>query len=478
MRKLKARISVMPIHAIVMCLASIFSFVSLFIPMFELYVKFTKRSTYSLFSLLLHPRVYLNLREGSVNLDFQMFAAVMFIVTIIVSVAALTLALGFQLYSEDRSRKRWGCLSVMVLFLMRIGVHVYTLSRFVTKDMMTANGLDSKKLYVVQSFMGNMLVIVLVIGAIACLYGALGLKMHMKLLSYPYFIWVVIFTILPLFLILFRAFFASKAGGGYEFTMDGFNKLFDTKTITTWFYGCEVTLQEYFSVFIRSLDYAVWTTVGCLLVGYPLAYILAEKSKKLHKTSSRLLLLFVLPMWMNTMLRTYAWRAFFSETGVLNTMLLTVGVIDEPFRFLANQWSLDIITKIVMVNDFLPFMILPMYSVMVKIDPSLAQAAADLGANRAQTFMRVVFPLSLPGVISGIQMVFMPSMTFYMIPDIISEGNKQTIGNTIQTFIFGQSTAMQQAGNALSLLLLIFVLITMGILRNQDKEAAGGGMAL
>ena len=136
------------------------------------------------------------------------------------------------------------------------------------------------------------------------------------------------------------------------------------------------------------------------------------------------------------------------------------------------------ITKLVMINDFLPFMILPVYSVLVKIDSSLRQAAEDLGANKAQSFMRVIFPLSLPGVISGIQMVFMPSMTFYMIPDIILEGDKKTIGNTVQSFILSESTALQQAGNVLSLLLLIFVLITIGVLRNQDKEAGSGGMVI
>ena len=131
-----------------------------------------------------------------------------------------------------------------------------------------------------------------------------------------------------------------------------------------------------------------------------------------------------------------------------------------------------------MTNDFLPFMILPIYSVLIKIDGSLFEAALDLGANRATTFGKVILPLSLPGVISGIQMVFMPSLTFYMIPDILNEGSKTTIGNTVQNFILNESSAYNQAGNVLSLLLLIFVLITMGILRGADKEEAGGGMVL
>ena len=179
------------------------------------------------------------------------------------------------------------------------------------------------------------------------------------------------------------------------------------------------------------------------------------------------------------MLRTYAWRAFFAETGVFNTVMMSAGILKEPVMFLQNPILSDIITKLVMINDFLPFMVLPIYSVLVKIDSALSQAAEDLGANKVQTFTKVIFPLSLPGVISGIQMVFMPSMTFYMIPDIISEGSKTTIGNTVQSFILNESTTYQQAGNVLSLILLIFVLITMGVLRNQDKEASGsGGMVL
>ena len=479
MSNLKTKLKVMPVHAIIMCISALISLIGIFIPVFELFVQYNKTRVYSLLTLLTNPRVFVQLRNGSVDLNFQMFGIGVFIVTMIVSVAALTLALGFQLYSDNPKTKRWGCFSVAILLILRIAVHVYTLGNFITEKMMNDNKLNAQRLYVVQNIWGNIMVVVFALGIVAAIYGALGLQMHMKLMSYPYMAWVVIFTILPLFLILFRAFFAST-GSGYQFTLDGFKTLFDpAKKVNATFYGQTLTLQENFSVFIRSLDYAAWTTIGCLILGYPLAYILADRTKKMHKTSSKFLLLFVLPMWMNTMLRTYAWRAFFGKMGVLNTFLASVGLISNPIDFLGNPVTADIITKVVMVNDFLPFMILPIYSVLVKIDSSLSQAAADLGATRTQCFTKVIFPLSLPGVISGIQMVFMPSMTFYMIPDIISEGSRTTIGNTVQSFILNESKAAQQAGNALSLLLLIFVLITMGILRNQDKEASGnGGMVL
>ena len=478
MRELQNRIKLMPLHGIVMCIAAILSFVSVFIPMFELFVQYKRVRVYSLFSLIMSPRVFVQLREGSVNLDFRSFGGIFFTLTLIVAVAALTLTLGFQLYSHSRKTKRFGCLAVIALFVLRLVLHVIALNRFVSPGMYASNGLNEQRLYVVQSLLGNIMCVVIFIGIAAAVYGAIGLKMHMKLFSYPYIAWTVLFTILPLVLILFRAFFA-KTSGGYTFNLDGFQTLFANKTVTADFYGAKITLQENFSVFLRSLDYALWTTFGCLVIGYPLAYILADRSKKMHSTSGKLLLLFVLPMWMNTMLRTYAWRAFFGQTGVLNTFLTSVVGLDSPILFLKDPIISDIITKFVMVNDFLPYMILPIYSVLVKIDESLGQAAADLGANRVQTFTKVIFPLSLPGVISGIQMVFMPSMTFYMIPDIITEGSKTTIGNTVQTFILSESSTYQQAGNVLSLILLIFVLITMGILRNQDKEASGsGGMVL
>jgi len=477
MKELGNRIKLMPVHAIIMCFATLYSFVSIFIPMFQLYVSYVPLRTYSLLTLVLNPRVFTTLRSGSVNLDFLGFGVSMFVLTIVISVAALTLSLSYQLFVDNRKKRRMGCIVVIALLVLRLIVHVLTLSNFITEEMMVENGLNEAKLYVAQTLAGNILTIVIFIGIIAALYGALNLRMNYKLFSYPYMAWVAMFTILPLLLILFRAFF-KNTNGGYEFTTAGFEVLFANKTVSSTFYGMTINIQEYFSVFLRSLDYAVWTTIGCLLLAYPLAYILADRAKKMRKSGSRLLMLFVLPMWMNTMLRTYAWRAFFSETGVCNTILQQIGVIDSPILFLKSELLSDFITKLVMTNDFLPFMILPIYSVLIKIDGSLYEASYDLGASKTQTFWKVIFPLSLPGVISGIQMVFMPSLTFYMIPDIISEGSKTTIGLTVQNFILANSSTLNQAGNVLSLLLLIFVLITMGLLRNQDKEAGSGGMAL
>ena len=478
MRELKERFKLLPLHAIVMALAGFVSLVAMFVPMFELYVQYVPRKVYSHFSMLISPKISVSLRDKTVDLDFLKFAAIMFVATIIVSVAVMTLSLGYYLFVDNQKKKRIGCGIIIGLFFARALLHILTLSKMITPATVQAQKMTSQRLYVAQTLAGNILIVILFVGMVAALYGALGLKMSLKMFSYPYILWVAVFTILPLLLIAFRAFFA-KTSGGYEFTLGGFDVLFENKTVVSTFYGMEVRLQEHFSVFLRSLDFAVWTTIGSLIISYPLAYILAGRTKRLHKQSSMMIMLFVLPMWMNTMLRTYAWRAFFGQTGVLNNAFISMGLISEPIGFLKDPITADIITKLVMVNDFLPFMLLPIYSILVKIDDSLSQAARDLGANAFRTFTRVIFPLSLPGVISGIQMVFMPSLTFFMIPDIISEGSTTTIGNTVQTFILNESSTYQQAGNVLSLLLLIFVLITMGILRNQDKDAgSGGGMVL
>lgn len=241
MTELKARLKVMPVHAFVMIFAALYSFASIFIPMFELFVQYVPYRTYSLFSLLLNPRVFTRIRSGSVDLNFQSFAAWAFVITIVLAVAALTLSLSYPFYYNSSKKRKIGYFSVLVLFIGRAACHVITLSKMVSEEMISSNDLTPQRLYVAQSFAGNLLVIVLFIGAAACLYGALNLKMNYKIFAYPYIAWIVVFTILPLILILFRAFFKKAAGGGYEFTTAGFQVLFQNKTVTTRFYGIDVT---------------------------------------------------------------------------------------------------------------------------------------------------------------------------------------------------------------------------------------------
>lgn len=448
-----------------------------FVPSLILTVQYAEHGTYSYLKLLTDSTFSLKTRSHNVALDFSP-ARIFLILSIAAPIMGLIIS-AFSPLLKKRLGNRLPPLFTAILAIEGLACCAIAQSNLISDTERTMADMNSQSLHFSQNILGNFLFIVLLIAIASSIVEMIGIRAHLRTLAYPYFLWLIIFTILPLALIFFRAFFA-KVDGSYHFTLDGFRVLTVKRTVSARFYGQTLHLQEYFSVFLRSLDYALWTTIGCLLLGYPLAYALAKRTKRKHLKSSMLLFFFVLPMWINTMLRTYAWRAFFSQNGVLNSFLMSTGIISDPILFLKNEWISDIIIKLVLINDFLPFMLLPVYSVLVKLDDNISQAAHDLGANGRQAFWKVIFPLSMPGVISGIQMVFMPALTFYMIPDIISEGSVTTIGNTVQSFILNESSSYQQAGNVLSLLLLVFVLITMGLLRNQDKDFGdnGGGMVL
>lgn len=466
-----------PVTSWVTSLMFLFSSILVFLPSLILTVQYAQHGTYSYLKLLTDTTFNLKTRSHQVALDFGP-ARIFLILAIVLPILGFILSLIIPLLQKHLG-KRIPALITAVIALAALASCAIAQSNLISDAERTSANMNAQSLNFTQNILGNLLFIALMIAIASSVIEMIGIRAHLRTLAYPYFLWLLLFTILPLALIFFRAFFV-KDGGSYHFTLDGFRVLTVNRSVSARFYGQTLHLQEYFSVFLRSLDYAVWTTLGCLLLGYPLAYALAKRTKRKHLKSSMLLFFFVLPMWINTMLRTYAWRAFFSQNGVLNSFLLRVGVLSEPVLFLKNELISDIIIKLVLINDFLPFMLLPVYSVLVKMDDNIAQAAHDLGANGTQAFWKVIFPLSMPGVVSGIQMVFMPSLTFYMIPDIISEGSVTTIGNTVQSFILNESPAYQQAGNVLSLLLLVFVLITMGILRNQDKDFGdeGGGMVL
>ena len=467
-----SRISAIPAHMLIVCFSALASLGIFFVPTLQLVQNNIPKDSYSFWELL---------RTGTIDVSPLQTLSVgagrpLLIVTGLLPLFVILIVFFYKRLTAFLSTKIVAA-ACFLLIALNLAAFLFVQSTLLSDSAISAAGLSGDRFYLAQLFTGNLLFVVLMVGMCAALFGAFGIVVHFKMLAYPYVVWLVIFTILPLALIFFRAFFVKDASG-YSFTLGGFETLLVDRTIETRFYGFRLHLQEYFSVFLRSLDYALWTTAGCLMIAYPLAYALSARVKRLHSNSSLLLMFFVLPMWINTMLRTYAWRAFFGQTGVLNNFLLSIDLIDTPILFLKMELLSDVIVKLVLVNDFLPFMLLPIYSVLVKLDENLNQAAHDLGANSRQAFLRVILPLSMPGVISGIQMVFMPSMTFYMIPDIISEGSVTTIGNTVQSFILNESPAFQQAGNVLSLMLLIFVLITMGILRNQEKDSGGGGMIL
>ena len=175
-----------------------------------------------------------------------------------------------------------------------------------------------------------------------------------------------------------------------------------------------------------------------------------------------------MPMWMNALLRTYAWLALLEPRGIINTFLSYLNL--GPVQFLYNDFGIGL----GMVYNYLPFMVLPIHSVLVKISTSVIEAAEDLGANRSQTFVRVILPLSLPGILSGINMVFMPAMTTFLIPDLLGGGRYLLIGNAIERqFMVSRDMT---TGSALSILLLIFVLASMRVLTRYEKENSEGGL--
>ena len=204
------------------------------------------------------------------------------------------------------------------------------------------------------------------------------------------------------------------------------------------------------------------STLICLILAYPLAMILSEKN--LNQTSF-IVLIFILPMWMNFLLRTLAWQTLLEKNGVINMALKflhlpTLNIINTPYAIVLG-----------MVYNFLPFMLLPIYNVLIKIDKNVVNAARDLGANSFQTFCKITFPLSLPGVISGITMVFVPSLTTFVISDLLGGSKILLIGNVIeQKFKQGNNW---NVGSGLSLVLMVFILISMAIMQKYDKDGEG-----
>ncbi len=272
--------------------------------------------------------------------------------------------------------------------------------------------------------------------------------MNRKLLAYPYVVWMIAFILLPLFMVLYYGFTKDDAGH-IIFTAEYIKKVFE---------------PIYFSAMVKSFMYAGFATLICLVLAYPLALILASKGGK----NSSMLFIFILPMWMNFLLRTYAWLTLLeTNNGLINTLLRamhlpSINIIGTPNAIILG-----------MVYNFLPFMVLPIYNTLVKIDPYILEAAHDLGADSFQRLIRVVFPLSLPGVMSGITMVFMPAVTSFVIPNLLGSGKVNLIGNLIeQQFLMTYNWGF---GAAMSLILMIIILIAMGFMKKFDKGNLEGG---
>ncbi|MGU8475796.1 ABC transporter permease [Clostridium perfringens] len=274
---------------------------------------------------------------------------------------------------------------------------------------------------------------------------------NLSFAAYPYVVWSAIFIVIPLLLIVFFS-FTSKVDGRFVFSFENFQRLFE---------------PIYFTVFIRSIWLAVLSTVLCLILGYPIAYII---SKLPIKRRNMLILLFILPMWMNFLLRTYAWMAILGRDGLINTLLGYIGI--GPIKMLYTDGAI----LLGMVYNFLPFMVIPIYTVLIKIDKNLVNAAYDLGANKAQAFRKVILPLSIPGIISGITMVFMPAVSNFVIPSLLGGGKYMLVGNLIEQ----QFTTIGNwnFGSALSIFMMILILISMAFMSKYEKNGKEGGKQL
>ena len=257
--------------------------------------------------------------------------------------------------------------------------------------------------------------------------------MKHRTLAIPYVGWMALFVVAPVLIILVYA--VTNADGA--FSLESFSRMGD-----------------YITVFTRSFLLAVLSTAVCLLIGYPVAYVLAKERPRVQRV---LLMLIMLPMWMNFLLRTYAWMSILENTGLLNRLLSALGL---PEVAIINTPAAVVIG---MVYNFLPFMILPIYSVIVKIDRSLVEAAQDLGAGTLSVFRKVIFPLSLPGILSGITMVFVPAVSTFVISQLLGGDANMLLGDLIEMQFLG-SAYNPHLGSAIALVMMVVVMLCMWLM--------------
>lgn len=264
--------------------------------------------------------------------------------------------------------------------------------------------------------------------------------MNKKLLSVPFLFWSGLFIIIPLIMVFYYG-LTDKNGA---FTLENI---------------MAISSPEHLKALWEAVKLSVLSTIICLLLAYPLAMILCKSGS--NKTSF-MVLIFILPMWMNFLLRTFAWLTLLEKTGVINTLLKLVGL---PTIEIINTPGAIVLG---MVYNFLPFMVLPIYNVLIKIDKNVINAARDLGANPVQTFMKITLPLSVPGIISGITMVFVPALTTFIISTILGGSKILLIGNVIEQEF--TQTGNWNLGSGLSIVLMMFIIFNMVISAVTDKD--------
>ena len=273
------------------------------------------------------------------------------------------------------------------------------------------------------------------------------MKSDSKLLSAPYTVWMTVFIVVPMLLVGYFA-FTDKAG---SFTMENI-----------------LSVGQYSNVFLRSIWLGALATAISLGLGYPFAMIIARMGARRQNV---MVMLVMLPMWMNFLLRTYAWMTLLEDNGLINNALAAMGL---PRVHMINTAGAVVLG---MVYNYIPYMILPLYSVLTKIDRSVIEAAQDLGANSVQVFLKVVVPLSMPGVISGVTMVFVPAVSTFIISKMLGGGGNLLIGDLIDMQFLG-SAYNPNLGSAVSLVLMVIILICMGIMNQFDDGEANEAVQL
>mgnify|MGYP005807221429 FL=1 len=280
-------------------------------------------------------------------------------------------------------------------------------------------------------------------------------KNKRSLLAVPYVVWMALFVVAPIIMVVVYAF--STASGG--FTLDNFTRM-----------------GTYTVIFTRSFKLAIIATLVCLLIGYPLSYIMAREGPRFQRVG---MMLIMLPMWVNFLLRTYSWMSILEKNGLINQFFSAIGLFDlinavfgtdiQYFHMIGTQGAV----VLGMVYNYLPFMILPIYSVIVKLDNSLLEAARDLGANSTAVFRKVIFPLSLPGILSGVTMVFVPSVSTFAISRLLGGGTQMLLGDLIEQQFLG-GAYNPHLGSAIALVMMLIVIVCMWVMNHfgEGEEQA------
>ncbi len=271
------------------------------------------------------------------------------------------------------------------------------------------------------------------------------------LLALPTVAWLVVFFVLPLVIVLIVSFMSRGRGGvpTLPFTLQHYERTFGVFSIILW----------------RSIGLAGLTTVVCLLIGYPLAFFISTRQNRLFQQIT--LFLVILPFWTNFLIRTYAWRILLGDEGTINGFLISLGLVSEPLKLLNTPFAV----LVGLVYGFLPFMVLPIYASVERFNFRFVDAAHDLGANDVRTFLRIVIPLTLPGVLAGCALVFIPSVGAFVTPDLLGGTKGLMIGNLINNQFGGSGNT--PLGSALSIVMMAVVMLSLIVYVSANRRESG-----